>query len=789
MPTHLGGFLLRLNYIDLFKRSLILLAILVFSLAQLIWRGRHAVAIVAENLPNPSNTTFLRIVDLVHPTPASGRIYDLTFEPKEKDFPVQAAGARLELQLSSNGKTRLLIVRSGHPRASRRSALWDLVRGRARLQAVADRGWVELGPLPAGVFPFEVQLVGLLPAPYGFAELNRPVHPSFAKITARQPAAPDVGIVTMAPRYRIITPSPVAPGETLARFFFFISASRVLLLASLVALALLVFGWQSLRSGSGTRAVCCLIPAVTLLHAVLLPPLQGADETSHIGTVEKIVFGEVPPRLDTYPRSISLLAEALDQNRVQFYSDEPLPLGNSADRSRLRTFLGLSLTMEAAQDGSLPPAAGIQAIDARSPLFFRSFRLPAPLLRKLSVLDRVSSYRLLAAASGLLLFCCGAWLLHRARLSEQVTLLYGLAFLVPYMVATTASCSNYATAIGLGSMLAAAALSAGLAPSLRWKAIAFALLVSGSWIGVLIWSDFIFIALASTLVVFAWAIDHAVEALSGGARRAPRWVAGGALVILFLAGGIRLSHLKVGNIGTRLPLQMPRWGSHEMSLMILMATAPFLLAVGAALVVGRLGQRDLPRIERDLRRVSIGLAVVLAVGFLLTSYTAVPYERTRLDFGGLVRAHNLSFWSNNFSWDQDRLFWKFYWGVFGWHDVFYSDWLYALARWLCVGLFVTLPFLCARFVADRPRLSALLLLTSGIALSCSGVVEILRYLVPSNPWGRFILPYLPLAALPVLAQMEAPGRQRPCRLAVAAAVGLQAWTAVTLIGSRYLFGR
>lgn len=770
------------------KRFSLLLAILVFSLADLVWRGRHAVTVVAQNLPNPRNATGLRIVDLVHPTPAFARIYDLTFEPMEKGVSVPAAGQHLELQLSSNGKTRLLIVRSGHPRASRRSALWDLVRGRARLQAVADRGWVELGPLPAGALPFDVQLVGLLPAPYGFAELNDPVHPSFARITARLPAAPDTGIVTMAPRYRIVTPSPVTPGETVARFFFFISASRVLLLASLVALALLVFGWQSLRSGRGTRAVCCLIPAVTLLHAVCLPPLQGADETSHIGTVEKIVFGEVPPKLETYPRSISLLAAALDQDRVQFFPDEPLPPGNSADRSRLRTFLGSSLTKEAVQDGPPPPAAGIQAIDARSPLFFRPFRLPAPLLRKLSVLDRVSSYRLLATASGLLLFCCGACLLHRARLSEQVSLLYGLVFLVPYMVATTASCSNYAPAIGLGSMLAAAALSAVLAPSLRWKAIAAALLVSGSWIGVLIWPDFIFIALASTLFVFASVIDHVVEALISGTRRVLRWVAGGAIVTLFLAGGVRLSHLKIGNIGTRLPLQMPRWGSHEMSLVILMAAAPILLAVGAALAVGRLGRRDLPRVERDLRRVSIGLAVVLGVGFLLTSYTAVPYERTRLDFSGLVRAHNLSFLSNNFSWDQDRLFWKFYWGAFGWHDGFYPDWLYALARWSCVALLAALPFLCARFVGERRRSSALLLLTSGIALSCCVVTEILRYLAPSNPWGRFILPYLPLAALPVLAQMEAPGRQRPWRIAVAAAVGLQVWTAFVVIGGRYVLG-
>jgi hypothetical protein len=772
----------------LVKRFSPVLAILVFSLANLVWRGRHAVTVVAQNLPNPRNATGLRIVDLVHPTPASARIYDLTFEPTERGFSVPAAGLHLEIQLSSNGKTRLLIVRSGHPRASRRSALWDLVRGRARLQAVPDRGWVELGPLPAGAFPFDVQLVGLLPAPYGFAELNSPVHPSFAGITARLPAAPDAGIVTVAPRYRIVTPSPVAPGETVARFFFFISASRVLLLAGVVALALLVLGWHSLRSGRGTRAVCCLIPAVTLLHAVCLPPLQGADETSHIGTLERLVFGQIPPNLAEYPRSISLLAEALDQDRVQFHPDEALPAQSPGDRSRLRLLLQECFAKEAMQNGLHPAGAGVEAIDSRSPLFFRPFRLLAPLLRKLSILDRVSSYRLLATASSLLLFCGGAWLLHRARLSEQAILLYGLVFLVPYMVAAAAYCSNYAPAIGLGFLLAAAALTAILAPSGRWKSVLAALFVSGSWIGVPIWPDFIFVALASTAIVLAWAIEGAIGASSGRARAATRWIAGGALTVLFLAAAVGLSRLKIGNIGTRLPREIPRWGSKEVTQMILVAAAPFLLAVGAALAVHRVGRRDFPRVERDLRRTSIGLAVVLAAGFLLTSYAAVPYERTRLDFGGLVRAHNLSFWSNNFSWDQDRLFWKFYWGAFGWHDAFYPDGLYALARWACGALFIALPALCARFVAERPRTSALLLLTSGITLSCCVVSEILRYLAPANPWGRFILPYLPLAALPVLVQTEAPGRERPCRLALAAAVGLQVWTAIAVIGGRYVLG-
>jgi hypothetical protein len=767
----------------LFKRFLVLLAILVFSFADLVWRGRHAIAIVAQNLPNPGAA--LRIVDLVYPTPAFARIYDLTFEPTEKGVPAPAVGQHLQLQLSSNGKTRLLLIRKGHPPASRRSALWDFVRGRARLQAVADSEWVDLGPLPAGTSPLEVQVAGLLPAPYGFAELNQPADTVFRRIAIRRPAAPDVRMVTTVPRYRAVKAAPVPPLETISRFFFFISASRVLLFGALVAMGLLVLGWQLLAGGKAAAAVCCLVPAVTLLHAVSLPPLQGADETSHVGTIEKLVFGEVPPKFETYPRSISLVAGVLQQDRVQFYPDEALPLSSPADRSRLRHLLEQRLAQEATQAGPVPPSAAVQPIDSRSPLFYRPFRLPAPLLRKLSILDRISAYRLLAAASGLFLFCGGAWLLHRARLSEQVILLYGLAFFVPYMVAATASCTNYAPAIGLGSLLAAAALTATLAPPGRWKSVAAALLVLGSWIGIPIWPDFVFVAMASTAIVLAWAIERAMEPLRGGLLRILRLIAGGALAVLFLAVVVGLSRLKVGNIGTRLPpLEIPRWGSEELTLMILVVAAPFLLAVGAALAVLRIGRKAFPKVRRTLRCVSIGLALIFPMAFLLTPYTTV----IRFNFAELVHVHNSSFWSNNFSWDQDRLFWKFYWGAFGWHDAFYPDWLYALARWLCVGLFVALPFLCARFITERPRSSALLLLTSGIALSCCVVTEILRYLEPSNPWGRFILPYLPMAALPVLAQMEAPGRQRQCRLAVAAAVGLQVWTAVVVIGGRYGLG-
>jgi len=772
----------------LVKRSVwIPAAVLLLSFAELVVVGKRATRVLAENLPTPLNSTGKRIVDLVHPTATFGRLYDFSFtaRPDAASYP---SGSRLRIQLSSNGKTRLIVARPGHPPGSRRDALRDLARGSARLEIVADRGWIDLGPPPAPSRESRVQLVGLLPGPFGFAELDSPANPVFSRLQIWRPDVAEFTVLSTAPRYRIIAPAPVEAGETLARFFFFISISRVLQITGIAALVLLFVGWRALAIGEAARAVSCLIPSVVLLHAICLPPLQGADETSHIATVEKIVFGEIPPKLETYPRSISLVAQALEQNRVQHHPDEPLPLGSPADRSRLRSLLQSSLAKEAVRDGPLPPATGIQSIDARAPLFFRPFRVPAPLLRKLSVLDRMSSYRLLATVSGLFLFCCGAWLLRRARLSEQATLLYGLVFLVPYMVGASASCSNYAPAIGLGSLLAAAALTTVLAPSGREKAFGAVLLVSGSWFGVPIWPDFIFAALVSTLVVLAWWIDHAAQTSGGRIGGVLRWAAGSALVLLFLAGLLGFSRLKLGNIGTRMPLDLPRLGSHEMTLIILTVAAPFLLAGLAALAVARLGRRGFPRIERDLHRVSIGVAVVLVVGFLLTPYTVVPFERSRPDLGGLVPTHNLSFWSNNFSWDQDRLFWKFYWGAFGWHDAFYPDWLYALARWLAVALLILLPVLSVRCLSSEPRIAALLLLISGTAISFSFATEILRYFLPANTIGRFLLPYLPLIVLPVVIMTCAPGRKRILRRTLAVGVALHVWTAIVVLGSRYVLG-
>jgi hypothetical protein len=174
--------------------------------------------------------------------------------------------------------------------------------------------------------------------------------------------------------------------------------------------------------------------------------------------------------------------------------------------------------------------------------------------------------------------------------------------------------------------------------------------------------------------------------------------------------------------------------------------------------------------------------------FVVTPWSAVLFESVRHDFPDEVAAHWSAFWSNNFAFDQDVLSWKMYWGVFGNTEVAYPEVLYALARWACVGLFLALPVLSWRFTQKSPGRSAVLLVASGYAISACVATNSLRYFAPTNPWGRFILPALSLAALPILARAAEPGREHAFRVAVAVFVALHLWTAIALLGSRYAVG-
>jgi hypothetical protein len=151
-------------------------------------------------------------------------------------------------------------------------------------------------------------------------------------------------------------------------------------------------------------------------------------------------------------------------------------------------------------------------------------------------------------------------------------------------------------------------------------------------------------------------------------------------------------------------------------------------------------------------------------------------------------AHVRSFVSTAFGWDQDALSWKLYVGAGGWHDVFYPDWFYAAAKWAFVLFLIWLPTRLMRVVELPPRKTATLLLLAGFGASLSVATLTLRYFQPGNPWGRFMLPWLPLLLTPLLIPLVSERRSVIIQGAIGAGVLVQIWTAVSLLGTRYLFG-
>jgi hypothetical protein len=770
------------------RSPLVPLAVIVLSFGQLVLAGRGVTKTVAENLQNPRASTSLRLVDLVQWSPESARVHELAFTRPETGPTFIGDGARLKVQLWSKGRTRLLVLRPPGSDPSRWQALLDVLRGRGRLQIVADRKWVDLGPLPSDGSPLTVQVAGLLPGPYGFAELKTPADPVFENIRVAHGSTP--ATVHAFPRYRITVPAPVDGKETLARFFFFISISRVLQAAGLIALVLLFAGWRFLGTEKTAAAVCCLIPSVVLLHAVCLPPLQGADETSHGATIEALLFRGMPVRGgDPYPRSYSMAAVWLDQDRVQYQPEEPLPVDTSIKRDALaRNFLG-TFQAEAKEAGTPAPAAEVQGVDSRAPFFFRPFSLAGPLLRPLPVLERISAYRVLSTLSGLLLFCAGALLLQRAGLDAGVVLAYGLVWLVPYMVFAVASISNYATAIGLGSLLAACALVLILSESIREKSIAAGLLVVGSWLGIPVWPDFVLLAPVATVVVAIGGVFSATKSLSPARRRFWRTACLASGAAFLLTSAVLLFRIKAGNIGTRMPREMPRYFDRSVFWMIVVTVAPTIVGGLLAFGVLRLSRLPADRQRRLLTGVSIALATLIFLGFFLTPWTSIPYETDRYWFSKLFREGIKVALSNSFSWDQDVLFWKFSLGAGGWHDILLPDAIYASSRWLAVAALVLLPSFAIASFRERPASLAGLLALAGFAASLSFVTLTIRYLGPGTPWVRFMLPWFPLILTPLLIPVASERGFRAVRTILYLGIFLHLWTAIVLVGTRYLFGQ
>jgi len=605
-----------------------------------------------------------------------------------------------------------------------------------------------------------------------------------------RPDSPRARVLETFPRYRLVAPKPIPAGDTLARFFFFFSASRVLTLAGLTAVVLLFAGWWLLAERRFAHAVCCLVPAVTLIHAVCLPPFQGADAPFHLEAVEALVCKPGLIRDVKFPSfrgPFSKVGDAIEYDRFAERTEEILPVDSAERRARLRRLLEPRYECEAPSAGLPPSADAILDASRRAPLYYNAYRAFGWLFRHLGVMDRLNAYVVLSAAGSLLLFLAGVVLLLRAGLSTQAVLLFGLVALVPYVVGVVASCSNYSAAIGAGFFLAACTLVAVLSEDARSRVTGVILLLAGSWLGFGIWNDFVFLAVVASAVTAACGLYRLFDRHRTLARPLVFLAAAALLLGLSAILSGRL-WLLLSRFAYKVPKQLS--GPGDITLAALAAVFATPIVVSLLLVLFSFRGEALSNADRRLwaRLRTIAVTCLFVVMFIVTPYTTVPFEDTRLDFFDEVGAHWASFWSNNFSWSQDTLLWKFYWGVFGESDVYYPTAVYAIFRWLCVALFLGLPALSVSFVSRRPRAARTLILISGAAVSLCVLSNSLRYLQPSSPWGRYILPLLPLAILPALVRTEAPGREQALSLVLRGAVCLHLWTAITVLGTRYYVG-
>jgi len=746
--------------------------------------GRGATTIVATNLASSRASDFRRTVELVHASPVVGRAHHLLLDPLPHGLDGLEPGDRLRVQVATGGRTQIVLVRDVGGSASRASALLAWVRGRASLQAVSDRAWVDLGPLPEDGTPMRRQVIGLLPGSFGFVMPNTPDDGLFSRAAIDRVDGGTAAVARTAPRYRVVRSAAASPAEAVARLGFFLGRSPVLALTAALATALLVFGWLALGRAA-LASVGALVAGAILLHAALLPPLQGADETSHTATIEFLGHSGRPvvDPLGKIPPAISRLAHALEQDRVQYNRAEPLPLAGPGERERLAR--ELSEIDASSARVRRPPAAALQPTYSRAPLFYGPMNVLWPAFATLDALDRVALYRTLSASFAALLWFAGAVVLARLAESEQALLLYGgIPLLVPLVIATMANTSNFAPATGLGGLVAASAVAAILTRRKPARVAALAILGIAAVAGTYLWVDYALLLAGGAVAMVAGAVAVTLRRRADRSRRLAISLGGAAALVsgllAILVGGDR--------IGIYRSIYLPEFGSAESAWMLASALAP--LVWTGAMAGGALLHRHEPLTERrrHARRLCVAAWAAFIVAFLATPFTTVPYELQWLELPQLVVAYLGAFLSTNFAFAQDTLTWKLYWGAFGWHDTFYPAAVYALARWAFVALFLSLPVLGVRFVTERTVAAALLLLVAGAGLCFAVVSELARQVNMVHPIGRYLMPWLVVAALPVLVRLQAAGRERWFRLAVRAGVALHVWTVIGVVGGRYAFG-
>lgn len=774
-------------------------AVLLLSYADYLRCGNGVYQEVATNFETPRASSGERVVSHTYQSEFLGRVYNVTVAigaetgggiwrvPRNSD---------MRLQLASDWKTRLLVIRPGHPESiTAWGVLTEVLKGEARLLVVPHRGWIRLGRLPDGVAPFQVQIYGLLPGRFGFVRLGEEKAPDFRIFDISVVDEKATGSVSGTIRYQLAVSAPVGPGEATKRFFFFASASRVLQGGLLVAVALLFFGTFLFSRERVVVGCSALIVSVMLFHTVCLPPLHGADETTHGAAVEKIVFtGKHTKEYAPYPKSVFLFAEALEQDRVQFNPEIPLPLGDDAARRKLRNVVENPLSEEALSGGYSAPLSGVQDSRNRSLLFFGAFTLFPNSARHLSVLDRFSSYRLVSNILGILAVLAGVALMGKAGFSSQALILYALVATLPFSVAVMASISNYAPAVGIGAFLSAATLTVATSAKRVWRLVGGFLLVLGSIVATLVWRDFAILAAVSALVLTWTSLALLLAKVPALMRQ--RWIPWSLPALPALAAAWVLfpvlSRYRLTSLENRFKGDFTL-GDPSIRPYFFAIAAPFFVIGTTALILFGFRyflRRSPAAVGRPSVAASLTILVAVAVAFVATPFYTLPYEYRWLPLPEAIEAWARAFASNNLAWDQDRITWKFTFGTFGWLDTYYPDWVYAIARWLSIALLVALPVLTKPFREERRATAIRLFLIFGAGLSIVSAPALFRMLPNSQifPSSRFVLPLVPVAFLPLLVQVEAPGRSKVLAALFHALVALNVWTAIRVLGARYYLG-
>src|ERR1035438_2188035 len=95
-----------------------------------------------------------------------------------------------------------------------------------------------------------------------------------------------------------------------------------------------------------------------------------------------------------------------------------------------------------------------------------------------------------------------------------------------------------------------------------------------SWLGIPLWSDFVLLAPVATIVVAIGAIFSATKSLSPAHRRFWRAASLASGAALLLTSAVLLFRIKAGNIGTRMPREMPGHFDRSVFWMIVVTVAP-----------------------------------------------------------------------------------------------------------------------------------------------------------------------------------------------------------------------